>query len=748
MSKKLLSIVVSLSLMFSVFSYDVLAEEKQENNLSLEFYNPSTDGILSLKEQSDKFGKNIGTETHPFLIQTGEQLKELSDIMILEEYPVTTQFTTACYLQISDIDISDYCKEGGGWQPIDNFKGNYDGGNFKVSGLKIDRLDFNQGLFGRCRDVILKNIVIDNCDIRSYNTTGTVAGDVIGRIENCISSGVVVGGIEPPNHERVGYDTGGIVGSIIGEIINCENNCIISGNDTVGGIVGRAKGTVERCINKGSVNAKSTVGGIGGTITGNVKDSYNEARVEGRKAGGITGIFFQNIYKGGSISGCFNTGDIYGTQYSAGICAVIGNTGDITKCASVGSIYSDYIAAGITVFSTPDITDCYVSGKIQSNNLAVGIMESGYTDREFKRCYNIAEISGSNTYGIASLIYPNENVSDIISLNPSITSTKELALKIGLLNNEFDLKGCYSWNKTKIFSNNKNPDIGNKIPYNGISKTAADFMKAETWAAFANNDAWIYQEGKLPILKGIPLEYQNSNMPSYILAELDNSSSSGGSSSSSSDSYEGSKTIEKKEEVKKEVTQEQPKQEVNQLPKVEYNDTANHWAKGSIEFVSNMGLLSGTEKGKFNPEAKASRGMFITVLGRLVKAEEKPNNDFLDVPKNSYYAGFIGWASEKGIVSGVEKNLFAPDSPLTREQMAVLIYNFEKSQGKDVSDIEGMAIKEFNDYINVSSWANDAVRYCFNSGILNGKGNSSLDPKGYLTRAEMAVVIEKLYNMI
>ncbi|MFI3175762.1 MAG: S-layer homology domain-containing protein [Bacillota bacterium] len=174
-----------------------------------------------------------------------------------------------------------------------------------------------------------------------------------------------------------------------------------------------------------------------------------------------------------------------------------------------------------------------------------------------------------------------------------------------------------------------------------------------------------------------------------------------------------------------------------------FSDTASHWAKASIDFMVERGLMSGTGNGQFSPNTAITRGMFIAVLSRY-SAEDLSAytaSSFGDVPQNSYYMKDIEWAKANGIVSGMSATTFAPDMPITREQMAVILANYMKYRNITLPETtEAIAFSDSNEF---SSWAADSVVAMQQYGILSGKGNNLFDPKGTGTRAEFSSMMER-----
>ena len=160
------------------------------------------------------------------------------------------------------------------------------------------------------------------------------------------------------------------------------------------------------------------------------------------------------------------------------------------------------------------------------------------------------------------------------------------------------------------------------------------------------------------------------------------------------------------------------------------------WYYDAVKYAYENGLFNGTSATEFSPNTTMTRGMMVTVLHRLAGSPNSDASSFTDVASDTWYSDAINWAASVGIVNGIGNNLFAPTQEITREQMAVILYNYCIFKG-----IELLAIREngsFADADAVSDWAAEAVQAMYQAGILNGKGNGIFDPKGTATRAEVA----------
>lgn len=147
-------------------------------------------------------------------------------------------------------------------------------------------------------------------------------------------------------------------------------------------------------------------------------------------------------------------------------------------------------------------------------------------------------------------------------------------------------------------------------------------------------------------------------------------------------------------------------------------------------------------------EAKAAIGTrpaYDLSLVYLSGGKETPIK-FTDVKADAYYAPYVNWAAQTGIVTGVTATTFAPDTNINREQMAVIMKNYAAKQGYDLP--QTLKAVTFADNAQISSWAKDAVRTMQQAGILAGKNGNKFDPKGTATRAEVATVLRRFVEIV
>ena len=178
-----------------------------------------------------------------------------------------------------------------------------------------------------------------------------------------------------------------------------------------------------------------------------------------------------------------------------------------------------------------------------------------------------------------------------------------------------------------------------------------------------------------------------------------------------------------------------------------FTDVADHWAAFSIAFVTQREVFQGTGSEMFSPDSGMTRGMLAVVIGRLYERSYGMLNlsgpaEFTDVAAGAYYATYVSWAEENGIIEGDGGGEFDPDRLITREEMALILYRFAKFL--EVSDTEVSEIMlSYSDITEISSWAIDAVKYCQVTNLITGRGKGNFAPKETATRAEVATILQR-----
>ena len=183
---------------------------------------------------------------------------------------------------------------------------------------------------------------------------------------------------------------------------------------------------------------------------------------------------------------------------------------------------------------------------------------------------------------------------------------------------------------------------------------------------------------------------------------------------------------------------------LNPTPNVDFLDVSRtDWFYYDVRYVCENGLMNGTSRNRFSPYGTATRGMLVTILYRM---ENEPrcfgSAAFSDVKPGAYYEKAVVWASQNNIVSGYTDGTFRPDAPVTREQLASILYRYTLYRGQDVSAAGTTSFTGYGDAQTVSNYALPAMRWACGTGILQG-ANGKLNPSGLATRAQLAAILHR-----
>ena len=166
------------------------------------------------------------------------------------------------------------------------------------------------------------------------------------------------------------------------------------------------------------------------------------------------------------------------------------------------------------------------------------------------------------------------------------------------------------------------------------------------------------------------------------------------------------------------------------------------WFYKDVEYVYNEGIMDGVSKREFAPNETLTRAMIVKILYRI---EGEPaghrSSDFNDVESGRWYTGAVAWAAEKEIVKGYGNGKFGPNDPVTREQLAAILYRYTQYKGWSTTTASGN-LDGFKDAASVSSYAVDAMNWAVDEGLLKG-ANNKLSPKSNATRAQVAAIIHR-----
>lgn len=166
----------------------------------------------------------------------------------------------------------------------------------------------------------------------------------------------------------------------------------------------------------------------------------------------------------------------------------------------------------------------------------------------------------------------------------------------------------------------------------------------------------------------------------------------------------------------------------------------NAWYFGDAYYAYNNALFAGTSANTFSPNVTMTRGMLVTVLWRMEGSPKAAAPTFSDT-RGIWCSSAVGWAAANGIVNGFDKDTFAPNTTVTREQMAAILYRYAAFKGIDVSAAADLG--NFADFESVSVYARTAMAWAAAEGIINGSADGRLMPKAGATRAQVAAILHR-----
>lgn len=183
-----------------------------------------------------------------------------------------------------------------------------------------------------------------------------------------------------------------------------------------------------------------------------------------------------------------------------------------------------------------------------------------------------------------------------------------------------------------------------------------------------------------------------------------------------------------------------PLPDTNVIPQESFSDIAQHWAKGYIEQMKQLGAINGFEDGTFRPDQVVTRAEFVKMLGELLQLPQREGTVFDDVARSDWYYTAVYAAYEQDLIRGTSEHEFSPEAEITREDAAVIIQR--------AWSVSGGSAKDFADSSDVSAYAVEAVRTLSAAGILTGYADDTIAPKASLTRAETAALLARVLDVV
>ncbi len=165
------------------------------------------------------------------------------------------------------------------------------------------------------------------------------------------------------------------------------------------------------------------------------------------------------------------------------------------------------------------------------------------------------------------------------------------------------------------------------------------------------------------------------------------------------------------------------------------------WYYDAVKYCATRGFITGYKNGKFGPADALQRQDFVVILARIAGADTSSFTTckLTDVDMNAYYGKAVAWAVDKGIIGGYQNGKFGVGDPITREQVATILYRYKGSPAADRSVLD-----KFADKGNISAFALDAMAWANANGIINGKNATTIAPTLTASRAEIATIVMRM----
>ncbi len=161
----------------------------------------------------------------------------------------------------------------------------------------------------------------------------------------------------------------------------------------------------------------------------------------------------------------------------------------------------------------------------------------------------------------------------------------------------------------------------------------------------------------------------------------------------------------------------------------------NQWYHDGVHYCIQANIMTGISSTEFSPNTNITRGMIAMMLWNMEgNPKGEYRNLFTDVLPGDWYEPAVSWAAAEGIVHGFGDGTFGPNDPITREQLAVILYQYSSSSETNFDEMS------FLDASQISAWAKTAVQWAVQNNVINGMGDGTVNPQGNTTRAQAATM--------
>lgn len=539
----------------------------------------------------------------------------------------------------------------------------------------------------------------------------------------------------------------------------------------VGGVCGyNVGGTIENCYNTGTITATaqatgiySSVGGVCGFSFWNIFNCYNTGKVSvtGDRAwvGGVSG------FNGKDIKNCYNTGEVSVAVDGGAVGGVCGDNdrgSRITNCYNTGKVSvtgSRDFVGGVCGMNADTIENCYFltgtadKGTGDDTGEATKKTDSQFKSGEVAWLLNGSQNpklwgQGSNDMPVLTSNFPKDvtytvpvcvtiQMPDGTSEQGYTTARSTLATyPSGYVFFEDDKYTIWIDKATKTYE--KDTVIYAKEKKNSSGGGSVFFwdLKFDTNGGSKIDTVTEWEYSTIDLDEYVPEKEGYKFVGWYADKDLDKKID---------EVYltEDTTVYAKWEKIEEEVPEEPEEvEETEETETISFKDVKeNDWFYEAVSYAVENGLMSGMSEDIFAPNTPLTREMLAVVLYNVEGQPESAGvNPFTDVKADIWYTDAILWANENGIVAGYDNGAYGVGDFITREQFAAILYRYAQFKGYDTTQ-GGMAVREFSDYENVSDYARPAMAWAVNAGIMGGMDDGTLMPQGKATRAEAATML-------
>ncbi len=672
------------------------------------------------------FAPDAYESTQTYTIRTKTQLSELAELVngtadLGASMAQAYDFEGKTIILAADIDLDrNRVTIGNEEHP---FKGIFDGNGHELSNLRVSRSSGYAGLFG-----------LNEGTIKNLTLSGNVSSSV--NVKASQAASAPVGGIAAVNR---------------GTIEGCKNEASVSavGASEVGGIAGRNEGIVKDCLNAGEISGFQNTGGIVGYLYGTsareakvvsslnagiIKASCSDSQANSNAGGVVGGVGAdKDVYP--LIDSCINSGSVESAGKTAG--GIVGGAwiGELTvsSCYNVGNVTTTaegYNAPTQENGTSTGDNDASAAGNGTStagNGTSTGDKDSSASTQNKADAYNIGAIAGRSKGTVEKSFWLEGTAesgighakSDIVIQSVNSSELEGLAQELGdeytAVDNGYPVLKWQTVYQVGFDLSQKDfidtHNVGEYLPCAQPADPEIRGQRFGGWYTSADyNDLYDFSD----------LVCENKTIYAKLTERSSGkgNGSAGGSTGGAADEDKDDTNIGTGDDA------DSGKTDTSLFDDVSSSD----WFNSAVNYVANKGIMTGTASRTFSPASSTTRGMLMTILARMSGVDTTGSSPW-------YQAG-LDWAVEKGISDGTN-----PEKEITREQLAAMLYRYAGSPQTSGD------ISKFSDAKDVSSYAENAVKWAVEKGIVTGKGDNTLAPGKNATRAEMAAMIQRYCNL-